>query len=650
MCTFFLDFICDIIKCKISCISYNINYIYVLHTIHIRVKIFFGGAKVEKLNRKIHKIHNYIYANEGLSNSETLNEFLKIFYCKILDEKRGSELYKQKDNMATIEYLRQLYSELKEKLDGLMDKNEDIELNSETLIYIINELKDIKLESYSSDIKGHILQRIIDRSYRESRGQFFTPPQVVDFVVKMIKPQINESGCDPASGTGGFMFSALEYIAGENKISSEDLKRIQFFDISKSLVKLIAMRMMFEFSGDVQNYHVRNSITDTFTQEFDYVLTNPPFGTQGKIIDKSILAKYELGCDEKGKTIKSQVPDILFVEKVIKILKQNGRAAIVLPDGDFENPSLEYFRRYLIENVRIDAVVSLPDGTFIPYGTGVKSSILFLSKIEKTELDDSIKSDYKVFYGKITKLGYTFTKHSKNEIDEDGNLLEDYNQIAEAYHNKQYGDNAYLVGIKTIISNNYMLSESFYSPEYSRVIENIKRKKFAPLSELVEFKYKKEKLDSESIYNYIEIADVNAYTSEIINSSEMLGEELPSRASYKLEEGDMLVATSGNSIGTQKQAKAIVIDKYKDCICTNGFTVFKAKRISAYYLLRFFNSDEFLKQMLKYKYGTAIPCVGRDDFEKILVPIPEEEELLRIESNIKKAIELRNEAMRLMSE
>lgn len=604
---------------------------------------------MEKLNRKIYKIHNYIYANEGLSNSETLNEFLKVFYCKILDEKNGSELYKQKDSTATIEYLQQLYSELKAKLKGLMDKNETIDLHPETLIYILNELKDVNLDSYSSDIKGHILQRIIDRSYRESRGQFFTPPQVVDFVVKMIKPQTNECGCDPASGTGGFMFSALKYIAEKNKISNEDLKRIQFFDISKSLVKLVAMRMMFEFSDDVQNYHVKNSISDTFSQEYDYILTNPPFGTQGKITDKNILAMYDLGCDETGKTNKSQVPDILFVEKVIKMLKQNGRAAIVLPDGDFENPSLEYFRKYLIENIRIDAVVSLPDGTFIPYGTGVKSSILFLSKIDKTDLHNLINSDYKVFYGKITKLGYTFSKHSKDEIDENGNLIEDYNQIVEAYHNKLYDDNAYLVGINTIINNNYMLSESFYSPEYSKVIESIKRKKFAPLCELVEFKYKKEKLDSEAIYNYIEIADVNAYTSEIINSSELLGEDLPSRASYKLDEGDILVATSGNSIGTQKQAKAMVTDKYKDCICTNGFTVFKAKNISAYYLLRFFNSDAFLKQMLKYKHGTAIPCVGRDDFEKILVPIPEKELLLKIENNIKKAMELRNEAIKLMN-
>ncbi|MCH5267715.1 MAG: N-6 DNA methylase [Lachnospiraceae bacterium] len=605
---------------------------------------------MERLNKKLHKIHNYIYANEGLSNAETLNEFLKIFYCKILDEEKGNQLYKLSNEKEIIKYLHDLYSELKKRLGKLMDKKEVIELNSETLIYIVNELRDIELSSYSSDIKGHILQRIIDRSYRESRGQFFTPPQVVDFVVKMIAPLKGEKGCDPASGTGGFMFSALEYIDKNEPNDSVDLDNIFFYDISKSLIKLIAMRMMFEFSGDIHNYYVKNSITDSFNQKFDYVLTNPPFGTQGKIIDKNILVKYELGCDENGKPIKSQVPDILFVEKVIQILGKNGRAAIVLPDGDFENPSLEYFRKFLIENVKIEAVVSLPDGTFIPYGTGVKSSVLFLRKTDKKELAKEIKNNYPVFYGKITKLGYTFSKHSKDEWKEDGSLMEDYNEIVNAYKNKEYSDKAYLVNVNSIIQNKYMLSESFYSPEYTRVIDTIKSGTFAPLKDLVTFKYQKEKIDAQKEYKYIEIADVNAYTSEIINSTDMLGEDLPSRASYLLKEGDILVATSGNSIGTQKQAKAIVTDQYGDCICTNGFTVFRATKISAYYLLRFFNSDEFLKQMLKYKYGTAIPCVGREDFEKILVPIPEEQELVRIENNIKRAIELRNEAMRLMSE
>ena len=127
-----------------------------------------------------------------------------------------------------------------------------------------------------------------------------------------------------------------------------------------------------------------------------------------------------------------------------------------------------------------------------------------------------------------------------------------------------------------------------------------------------------------------------------------MGDELPSRASYMLEEDDIIVATSGNSIGTKKQSKALVGRNFNGSICTNGFTVMKVKNISKYYLLMFFNSDDFLKQVLRYKYGTAIPCIGRENFENILVPILSDSEMMLIDKKVKKAFKLRNEAFKLM--
>lgn len=603
---------------------------------------------MELIDKKISKIHNYIYANEGLGNEEVLNEFLKIFYCKILDEQGKNILTKNNTVDEIIDRVNTLYEEYKEKLKGIVDSKEKINLKKETIIYIISELKDVKFNSISVDTKGHILQKIIDRSYRENRGQFFTPAPVVDFMVKMLNPKKGEKGCDPASGTGGFMFRSLEHVSEKSKITSKEISNVYFYDISKSLIKLIAMRMMFEFSYNEPNFNVRDSISEDYDMKFDYVLTNPPFGTQGKIMDSKILSKYKLGTDENDKPLKAQVPDILFVEKVINILKDGGRGAIILPDGDFENPSQEYFRKFLVNNVKIDAIISLPDGTFIPYGTGVKSSIIFFTKYSKKNLIKELENDYKIFYGKITKLGYSFSKHSKDLLLTDGTVDEDYTNIVSAYYKKIYNDNSYLISISEVINNKHILSESFHSPVYKRIIEKIKSSKYKPLSELVEFNYLKEKINKDENYNYIEIADINSYTSEIINSTEILGEDLPSRASYILEENDIIVATSGNSIGTRKQSKALVTKKFEGCICTNGFTVMKAKNISPYYLLSFFNNNDFLDQVLKYKYGTAIPCIGREDFENILVPILPEKEMKLKEARIKKAIELRDEALKLI--
>lgn len=597
---------------------------------------------MEQLDNKITRIHNFIYANEGLSNSETLNEFLKIFYCKILDEQNGNQLKKLLLRQEKIDYINLLYNKYLVRMSGLIENAEPLLLREDTIIYIFDEFKDISFSSLSIDLKGHLLQKIIDRSYRESRGQFFTPDPVVNFIVKMIDPKLGEFGCDPASGTGGFLFKAIEHITDNEGFYPENLENIHFYDISKSMIKFVAMRMMFEFTELNPKYFVKNSIIEDFDYSYDYVLSNPPFGTHGKIKDQSVLSKYFLANSNTGKKINSQVPDILFVEKIVRILKDNGRAAVILPDGDFENPSLEYFRKYLVENVKIEAVVSLPDGTFLPYGTGVKSSILFFSKKKPDE-------SYSVFYGKISKLGYSFSKHSKTVYNSSGEIDEDYTSILQAYKSKNYSDKAFLVNISEIIKNNYILSENFYSPIYKRNIEKIKKGKYLRLKDLVEFNYTKEKIDKESQYEYIEIADINSFSSEIINSSTLMGEDLPSRASYRVRKDDILVATSGNSIGTKKHSKAIVTDTFVDSICTNGFTVMTSKGISNYFLLYFFNSDDFLNQVLKYKYGTAIPCIGRKDFENILVPIPNDSTMKKIIETFERAVTLREEAFQLMN-
>ncbi len=561
------------------------------------------------LNAKILKIHNYIYANEGFSNSEVLNEFLKIFYCKILQEQG----YKGE--------LNELFTLLKSRLNGLIEQDEKINLKKETVDFIQKELKDINFSAISSDVKGHILQKILDRSYRESRGQFFTPAPVVDFMVKMINPQAQEIGADPACGTGGFMFEALKY-CGTNP------NNVHFYDISKNLIKLVAMRIMFEFGTDYANFGVKNSINEEFSKKFDYIITNPPFGSSGKISDSEILSEYEL-C----KGLKSQSLEILFVEKIINMLKTGGRAAILLPKGIFEVPSLEYFRKFLTDNVRIDAVVSLPDKTFSPYGTNVQSGIIFFTKIKPPK-------DYKIFFGQITKLGYTFIKHSKTVLRKDRSVDENYTNVLNDF--RQNGGS---VSIKEVRANHHTLSTEFFNPEYNATIDSVRANKNAKLKDLVRFNYKKTRFVEDKLYNYVEITDINPSTNEIFNFTELYGAELPGRASYILQEGDIIVANSGSSIGTVKHAKALISADFDGYICTNGFTLMHPVKISPYYLMYFFTTKEFKHQILKLRYGSAIPTITKEDFENILVPLPSDDS---IEKKIRQVIELRQRAKEIL--
>jgi len=568
-----------------------------------------------RINSAISKIHNHIYANEGLNNFEVLDVLLKVLYCKSYDELNNNMLEKASSEYELHQTALGLLENLKSAYPNMFTASDSFNIKEQSIIYIFNELSHFKMTKLGTDLKGHIIQRIIDRSFREGRGQFFTPSAIVDFIVKMVDPKKDEVGCDPACGTGGFVFSALEHIAKNDAITASDINNVFFYDISRSIAKLIAMRLMFEFGIQEPNLYIQDTLSSQIGLKFDYILSNPPFGSQGRITDSTILSKYFLGKDEKGKLFSSQVPDILFIEKIINMLKDGGRAAIVLPDGNFENPSSDYIRKYIFNSCKINAIISLPDGSFIPYGTGVKASILFVTK------DATAKENpYNVFFGKINKLGYSFSKHSKPVYKENGDVDEDYSAVLSKYKNEKYDDFNFLVSSSDIACNNYNLSYNKYCLAWKNIVDDIQKGAFSRIAQVCSVVARKEKISADETYKYVEIGNVSTENCEIVSCSVLKGSELPSRASYRLKENDIIVAIAGNAIGTEYGAKAIVSKEYDGAICTNGFIVLRNATVSPFLLLNFFNSKEFQAQVIQSKYGTAIPTIAKEDFMNISFP------------------------------
>ena len=168
-------------------------------------------------------------------------------------------------------------------------------------------------------------------------------------------------------------------------------------------------------------------------------MTNPPFGTRGRVTDKTILRQFELGYKwkkdkktdkwEKTSTLQDgQVPDILFLERCLQLLKNGGRLAIVLPNGDLNNSTSEYIREYVKRNSRILAVVSLPVGTFMSAGSNPQPSVLFLQKLSEEEAEELNENDYPIFMAIAEKIGYdlkTKTAPILYKKDEVGELIRD---------------------------------------------------------------------------------------------------------------------------------------------------------------------------------------------------------------------------------
>ena len=162
-------------------------------------------------------------------------------------------------------------------------------------------------------------------------------------------------------------------------------------------------------------------------------MTNPPFGSKGKVTDKRILEQFDLAykwTKTKDKTFEKttklqngQVPDILFIERCLEFLKPYGRMAIVLPDGDLTNSTLEYVRYFIDQKARFVAVVSLPSETFVHSGASVKGSVLFLQKLPKEELEKLKHRNYKIFTAVIEKIGYDIRGRTVFKKDDEGNII-----------------------------------------------------------------------------------------------------------------------------------------------------------------------------------------------------------------------------------
>lgn len=652
----------------------------------MELEIDFELNKSDKLLRKFEEIHNFIYANDGLSTGQTLEEFIKVLFIKIYSEKEkinGFRIFVEElDTIKRSEKdssfnnrINDLFSKTKNEFNELFDKDDKIQLSNNSLAFTVNKLQDISLSDSSSDTTGLAFQKFISHHEKDGRGQFFTPEPIIDFCVKIIQPKENETIIDPACGSGGFLFSAVQYI--KNNKPNTPLKKIIEnnicgLDINKSIARIARMKFILE-SNVSTNIHKLNSLMDfdelklnieNCKDGFDIVLTNPPFGTAGKITDKSLLSKFDLGYKwvkngdkylKSNKLQGSQVTEILFIERCIDLLKEGGRMGIVLPNGHFENSSLEYLRFYIKQRCKILAIIKLPDETFIPYGTGVKTSLLFVKKDTR-----NIEKEYKVFFGKIKKLGYQGNKNGTPIYKKDkfGNLKfndkkepildEDFTVVVNNYkefqnYNKISSSNSFSIDYNEI---NGRFDYNFYSPEMTNLVRTLNNNNAVKLSELVNIvKIKSKKLNqSNAKVEYVELSDINTYSFEIINSTELFVYELPSRASYEINEGDIITAVAGNSIGTRKHATALVTKEFQGAICTNGFRVFRNFKIDPYYLLYFLKTEYFLKQVHTLRTGAAIPSISDLDLNNILVSIPDEETLKEISDTVKKSFELREKS------
>ncbi len=269
--------------------------------------------------------------------------------------------------------------------------------------------------SMSADVKGDAYEGLLEKNAQDTKsgaGQYFTPRPLIQAIVDVMAPKPGETVCDPACGTGDFMLAAHDYVIKHNpnltKTEKKKLKEETFkgWELVQATARLCAMNMLLHGIGsqDFEPITVDDSLAADPGDRFDLVLTNPPFGKKSSTtivgeVAPGIHASRDIRASMhiRGKVSKARDSierddfwtttsnkQLNFVQHVKTLLKQNGRAAVVVPDNVlFEGGAGETIRRKLLHECDVHTLLRLPTGLF--YAQGVKANVLFFDKKPASE-------------------------------------------------------------------------------------------------------------------------------------------------------------------------------------------------------------------------------------------------------------------------
>ncbi|WP_204113644.1 HsdM family class I SAM-dependent methyltransferase [Shimia biformata] len=241
------------------------------------------------------------------------------------------------------------------------------------------------------DVKGEIYEGLLEKNASEVKsgaGQYFTPRPIIEAIVDCVDPQIGDTLCDPACGTGGFLLTAYDHMKGQSQDRDKlkTLREATFdgVDIVDEVVRLAAMNLYLHGVGnDSSPVHQGDALAGDPGKRFDVVLTNPPFGKKSSYTvvgeDGQVVTERENYEREDFKFTTSN-KQFNFLQHIMTIMDTNGRAGVVLPDNVlFEaGRAGEGIRKRLLEGFNFHTLLRLPTGIW--YSPGVKANVLFFDK------------------------------------------------------------------------------------------------------------------------------------------------------------------------------------------------------------------------------------------------------------------------------
>ncbi|WP_251231683.1 N-6 DNA methylase [Adlercreutzia aquisgranensis] len=443
-------------------------------------------AASDSLLYSFRRCHNYIAGNQGIQKAEAFLELLKIIFCKIQDERDSSsptfyitpaERQGAAGKKKCRKRIEKLFESVKQSYETIFKGDEQIGLTDDVLAYIVSRLQMYSLLESDVDVKGHAYETIVGSNLRGDKGQFFTPRNMCQMMVRMVDPDEDDVILDPAMGTCGFLVTGMNYVlekigesveasgrSKEGKKQALDGRKKNFLarhivgiDFDPILVRASKMNMVMNNDGTGQLFHA-NSLEpfSFFSPELQKalrldaqdvkenkalqeghgvtaIMTNPPFGSKIPIEDPVILETFDLGhswsyveddlewvMDSK---LVSRPPEILFIERCIRLLEPGvGVAALVIPNGILGNPGLGYVRQWILRHAKILGSIDMHPDAFQP-NVGVQTSVLVLRRWDRDEeayCKDGTFQDYKIFMAICDHVGHDKRGQTTYVRDDEG--------------------------------------------------------------------------------------------------------------------------------------------------------------------------------------------------------------------------------------
>lgn len=643
---------------------------------------------INNLKLIFRELRDYFAGNvTGITRDEKIAQnIMRLLFCKIYDEKNKTAKdltdfsNRPNENFNTFsKRIELLFNRVKNKYPDIFDANEKIEVNSKELSFIVSKIESHSIIDADRDVIGDAFEELIGTSFRGGEGQFFTPRNVIQMMIEIMQPKGGERILDPACGSGGFLAYTLRHLLNNNQKDyflagiDKDSFLARLAKIYLALIGNNKYHIFCENSLELPSNWKEETQKNIKLGSFDLILTNPPFGAKIPVVGDELLCQFKLGHKwlngEKWKITNSlldkQPPQILFIERCLQLLKDEGRLGIVLPDGIFGNPSNRYIWEFVSQNASVAGVVSLSQETFQP-STHTKTSVLFLEK--KT------KRTKNIFMAIANAVGHNKNGKPVYKIKPDGNFLYDKNGhkiidddlpiIAKSFRDlKKESHLGFMLDIESL--KDHIFIPEYYNPEIKQELDNLEKSgkyELCSISQLVSEKKLQIRRGNEigsQFYGTGEVPFVR--TSDIVNWEikvdpiKAVSEEIYER--YKkqqdIQEDDILFVNDGTfligrtAMVTKLDLKCVIQSHVRK------IRVLDKNAIDPYYLFYLLNSKIVRKQIDSKTFVQATISTIGSRLNEVVLPIISDKEkkqeiTLEIKNIIQQKCELRQKSIEIL--